>query len=87
MSMSVEIPTDLQPLLQAAIARGHYANEQELVTEVLRHTIPALEGHEQMRRDVQTALEQIDRGAIRDADFGAIRQQLRDEYDESGNRT
>ena len=55
MSMSVDIPADLQPLLQAAIANGRYANEQELVTEVLRLTIPALEGYEQMRHDVQTS--------------------------------
>ena len=33
MSMSVDIPADLQPLLQAAIANGRYANEQELVTK------------------------------------------------------
>ncbi len=87
MSMSVDIPADLQPLLQAAIANGRYANEQELVTEVLRLTVPALEGYEQMRHDVQTSLEQIDRGEIRDADFDGIRQQLSDEHDASGNRT
>lgn len=87
MSMSVEIPADLQPLLQQAIATGRYANEQELVTEVLRIAMPALAGYEQMRRDVQTSLEQIDNGQVRDADFDSVRQRLCDEYDESGNRT
>lgn len=86
MSMSVEIPADLQPLLQAAIANGRYANEQELVTEVLRLAVPALEGYEKMRRDVQISLEQIDRGEIREADFDGIRHQLCDEFDASGNR-
>ena len=43
MTMSVEIPTDLQPAIEAAIARGGYANEQELVSDILRAAVPALE--------------------------------------------
>ena len=62
MSVSVEIPADVQPLVAAAVAEGRYANEQELVSEILRLAVPALKGHEQMRRDHQdlrTIVEKI----------------------------
>ena len=85
MTMSVEIPPDLQPLVDAAIAKGHFQNEQELVTELLRLAIPVMDGYQKLRKDVQTSLEQMDRGEVKEADFGSIRQRLRDEYDESGN--
>jgi len=84
--MSVEIPTELQPLVEAAIAKGRYENEQELITELLRLAIPAMDSNQKLRGDVRVSLEQIDRGEVREANFDAIRQRLRDEYDESGNQ-
>ena len=86
MTMNVEIPTDLQPAIEAAIARGGYANEQELVSDILRAAVPAMGQYQQLRRDVQASLEEVEQGKVRDADFHAVREQLRDEYDESGNR-
>ena len=86
MTMSVEIPTELQPLVTAAIATGRYENEQELITELLRLAIPAMDSNQKLRGDVRVSLEQIDRGEVREANFDAIRQRLRDEYDESGNQ-
>lgn len=85
MTMSVEIPSDLQPLVEEAVAKGHYQNEQELVTELLRLAIPAMDGYQKLRKDVQISLEQMDRGEVKEANFDSIRQRLRDEYDESGN--
>ena len=84
--MSVEIPNDLQPAIDAVVASGGYANEQELVSDILRAVVPALGQYQQLRRDVQTSLKEVDRGKVRDADFGALRQQLSKDYDESGNR-
>ena len=84
MTMSVEIPSDLQPLIEATIAKGGYANEQELVSDILRAAVPALEEYQQLRRDVQESLEQVEQGQVREADFDALRQQLCDEYDPSG---
>ena len=42
MSMSVEIPTELQPAIEAALARGGYANEQELVSDICGPRCPSL---------------------------------------------
>ena len=86
MSMSVEIPADLQPAIEAAIAKGSYANEQELVSDILRAAVPVLGHYQQLRRDVQASLGELQQGNVRDADFDAVRQQLCREYDESGNR-
>lgn len=85
MTMSIEIPADIQPLVKAAVAEGRYADEQELVSEILKVAVPALEGYEQLRRDVDTSLDMIERGEIREADFNSVRQRLCDEYEESGN--
>lgn len=84
MSMSVEIPIDLQPLVREAIAKGHYRDEQELIAQLLRLAIPALDDYRTLRQEVQTSLEQFDAGEIREANFDALRQRLRDEYDETG---
>ncbi len=83
--MNVEIPPDLEPKIQAAIVRGDFANEQELVAEILRVAMPVLGDYEQLRREVQTSLAEAERGDLRDADFDAVRQQLCKEFDESGN--
>lgn len=86
MSMSVEIPADLQPAIEAAVARGSYANEQDLVSDILRTAMPVLGHYEQLRRDVQASLDEMQQGRVRDADFDAVRERLLEEYDESGNR-
>jgi len=86
MSMSVEIPTDLQPAIEAAIARGGYANEQELVSDILRAAVPVLTDYQKLRRDVQASLNDVLQGKVRDADFDTVRERLCNEYDDSGNR-
>ena len=84
MSTIVEIPSELQPAIQAAIARGGYANEQELVNEILRAAVPALGEYQQLRRDIQSSLEDVAAGKIREADFESVREQLCNEFDEHG---
>ena len=84
--MSVEIPTDLQPQIAAAIARGSYANEQELVSDILRATVPVLDQYQHLRDAIQESLTEIDQGKLKNADFDAVRNLLNSEFDESGKR-
>jgi hypothetical protein len=86
MSSSVEIPVEVRSLVATVIARGRFANEQELVSEILKVAVPALEGYDQLRHDVRTSVAMAERGEIRKADFNGIRKQLCDDYDEKGNR-
>ena len=86
MNTTVEIPEEVRSLVATAILRGRFANEQELVSEILKVAVPALENYDQLRRDVQTSVAMADRGEIREADFHGVRKQLCDEYDAKGNR-
>jgi Arc/MetJ-type ribon-helix-helix transcriptional regulator len=86
MTMTVEIPFDLQPLVTQAVGRGRFGTEQELVSEILRVAVPVLEDNERLRREVEMSVDMADRGEVRDADFAGLRRRLCEEYDESGSR-
>lgn len=84
MSMSVQIPSDLQPLISQAVARGDYADEQELVANILRLAAPALESYQQLKEDVRRSVEDETAGRMKEANFDGVRQRLQDELDENG---
>jgi putative addiction module CopG family antidote len=86
MTMSIEIPADAQPFIKQAIASGAYANEQEVVTEILRVAAPALENYRQLKAMVEQSEAEGQAGLDVDADFDAVREKLRDTYDGSGRR-
>ncbi len=86
MNSTVVIPAEVQSLVATVIAQGRFSNEQELVSEILKVAVPALDDYDQLRRDVETSVAMADRGEIRKADFDGIRKQLADEYDEKGKR-
>ena len=52
--MSVEIPGDLSPFVDAVIRSGHYENEVEIVAEALRLL--------KRREEIRVGIEQLDRG-------------------------
>ena len=86
MTMSVEIPADLQPFIKQAIASGAYANEQEVVAEILRVAAPALENYRQLKEMVEQSEAEGQAGLDIDADFQAVREKLLETYDDSGRR-
>ncbi|MCL4204334.1 MAG: hypothetical protein KJ000_17765 [Pirellulaceae bacterium] len=79
MPMTVEIPFELQPLVAAAVARGRFANEQDLVADILRAAVPVLDDDERMRKEVAVSLDMADRGELREADFDGVRRRLCEE--------
>ena len=56
--MSVEIPSDLSPFVDAVIRSGHYQSEAEVVAEALR----LLKRREALAEDIRLGIEQLDRG-------------------------
>ena len=86
MTMTVEIPDELQSLVAAAVARGRFADEQELVADILRVAVPVLDDYQRLRDDVADSVGMADRGELRKADFDQVRRRLCDEFDEAGNR-
>ena len=56
--MSVEIPDDLTPFVDAVIRSGHYESEVEVVAEALR----LLKRREALAEEIRVGIEQLDRG-------------------------
>ena len=56
--MSVEIPSDYNPVVQRLIAEGKFRNEEEVVTEGLRLIVL----REALDADIQAGLDDLDAG-------------------------
>lgn len=84
MTMSVEVPTDLQPFIQNVLATGKYDSEQQVVEEILRLAAGSLEGYQELKEGVARSIEDEQAGRVKKVDFSAARQRLVDELDEAG---
>jgi len=60
--MTIEIPADLQQFVHNAIDTGGYKNEAEVVGQALRLLQERQRRIEELRREIQPALDQLDRG-------------------------
>jgi antitoxin ParD1/3/4 len=60
--MTVEIPSDLQQFVHRVIDTGSYKSEAEVVGEALRLLQERERRIEELRQEIQPALEQLDRG-------------------------
>ena len=60
--MTVEIPSDLQQFVHNVVDAGSYKNESEVVGEALRLLQERQKRIEELRREIQPALDQLDRG-------------------------
>jgi antitoxin ParD1/3/4 len=60
--MTVEIPADLQQFVDQVIIAGGYKSEAEVVGQALRLLQERQRRIEELRREVQPALDQLDRG-------------------------
>jgi antitoxin ParD1/3/4 len=60
--MTVEIPSDLQQFVHTVIDAGSYKDEAEVVGQALRLLQERQKRIEDLRREIQPALDQLDRG-------------------------
>jgi antitoxin ParD1/3/4 len=60
--MTVEIPPDLQQFVHQAIDAGGYKSEAEVVGQALRLLQQREQRIDELRREIQPALDQLDRG-------------------------
>jgi antitoxin ParD1/3/4 len=60
--MTVEIPPDLQQFVHQAIDAGGYKSEAEVVGQALRLLQQRQRQIEELRREIQPALDRLDRG-------------------------
>jgi antitoxin ParD1/3/4 len=60
--MTVEIPPDLQQFVHQVIDNGSFKSENEVVGQALRLLQQRQQKIEELRREIQPALDQLDRG-------------------------
>ena len=72
--MNVPIPADLQQFVDSIIRNGSYQTEAEVVGEALR----LLRKREELRREVNAGVEQLDRGEYTEYDEDSLPQFLAD---------
>jgi antitoxin ParD1/3/4 len=60
--MTVEIPDELQQFVHTVIHAGSYKDEAEVVGQALRLLQERQRRIEELRREIQPALDQLDRG-------------------------
>ncbi|MFQ5424072.1 MAG: type II toxin-antitoxin system ParD family antitoxin [Phycisphaerae bacterium] len=71
--MTVRIPPELEQYVQQELARGEYGSEGELIADAVRVLRELKNRHERLRRDVETAIAQGERGESRPLDCAAIK--------------
>ena len=72
MSMSVSIPSELQPFIQQELANGQSKSEEELVAKALVLYQEMKCRHNELRSRVQRSLEQADCGEAGELDIEAV---------------
>ena len=82
--MTITYPPELDEFVKQELARGSFGSEEELVLNAVSALREMKLRHEQLRCDVQEAIEQADRGDVASLDIDAIKAELLDEIDERG---
>ncbi|MBP85733.1 MAG: hypothetical protein CMJ64_03295 [Planctomycetaceae bacterium] len=84
MSMNVEIPLALQPVVAEMVTKGGHDNEDALVSALIQMAIPAFANSNEIRRQMRLSIEDERAGRVKEADFSRARQQLIAELDGNG---
>lgn len=62
MSLTETFPPDVQQFVRQEIAAGNFRSEQELVVQAVRSLRDSEENFKRFRREVQEAVDSLDRG-------------------------
>ena len=70
MTMSIELPTELQAFVTAQVEAGRCASEQDLVVQLV--TLARQSGYMELRDEVQRSVAEAGRGETRAIDMDAV---------------
>ena len=82
--MTITYPPELNEFVKQELALGVFGSEEELVINAVSALREMKLRHQQLRREVQEAIEQADRGDVAPLDIDTIKGELLDELDERG---
>jgi|GraSoiStandDraft_4_1057263.scaffolds.fasta_scaffold162793_4 Arc/MetJ-type ribon-helix-helix transcriptional regulator len=77
-------PPDLELYVQATVASGKFRTRDEFAIEAARLYREIETRHQQLKTDVQAAIDEADRGESEVLDIDSIKQELVDELDSRG---
>lgn len=72
MSMTVSIPSELQPFIEQELASGRCKSEDEVVARALLLYHEMKVRHDELRTHVQRSLKQAERGEISELDIEVV---------------
>ena len=79
-------PPDLEQYVQATVASGKFRTRDEFAVEAARLYRDIDARHQQLKADVQAAIDEADRGQCEPLDMAAIKRELAEEVDPQGRR-
>jgi Arc/MetJ-type ribon-helix-helix transcriptional regulator len=79
-------PPDLEQYVQATVSSGKFRTRDEFAVEAARLYREIEVRHQQLRADVQAAIDEAERGQSEPLDMAAIKQELAEEVDPQGRR-
>lgn len=78
--MSATLPPDLKEFVQQAVANGEFATEDDVVIAGVRALRELKTRHDDLRRDIHVAIEELDRGEGEPLDMEAIKAEVAKQY-------
>ncbi len=71
--MTVQLPIDLADFVRGKVESGEYASEQDLLINAVHVLRELNRKHEQLRRDIQIGIDQLNSGEGRPLDIDRIK--------------
>ncbi len=84
MSMSVQLPAEIEAFVRSEVADGAAVDEAEFVSKAVQLYREMKERHAELRDHVQMSLQQAGDGGASPHDMSAIIAELRQEMDDHG---
>ena len=79
--MSETFPPDVQDFVRQAIAKGEYANEDDVVIDAVRALRELKNRHQSLRVEIQAAIAELDAGQGESWDAHEIKRELGQQFD------
>ena len=84
MSMTVQLPAEIEAFVRAEVADGAATDETDFVSKAVQLYREMKERHTELRSHVQHSLDQARNGEVSPLDMDGIIAELREERDDNG---
>ncbi len=78
--MSETLPPDVQEFVKQVVAAGEYGSEDEVMIAGVRALRELRQRHDELRQDIQVAIDELDRGEGEPLDMVAIKAEVAENY-------